>query len=346
MKWPGANRKVRTLRQLNYYFSHPMKRTNWFKFWNFSHSKLDFVGKRVSGVFLEPRSLVNQLDQFYDLFKTFGFDDIFIDQIFKQFFYYICAVSLNNLMLRQELCMWKTGMRIRYNISVLEDWARKMKMVWKNNIRKEFYSEIFLIVCSTFLTEQRNNITTNTDGTSIRFITIKKNRRRCSKHCRIMFNIVDRSGDENFEILSPGWLWRFNKTSIHWKINCQIKWTANGKFDLFPMTIKKMSLTSKLLFLHRYSGIKRCVHHGRIAGTSIYCCIQARWNTFRRNRTSRHFKLKSNPNKNLKSKNKSKNENKNNIYSIFCDFFFPFSSNFVFLQRVFFLLRWVEDKSE
>lgn len=86
------------------------------------------LGKRVSGVFLEPRSLVNQLDQFYELFKLFGLDDIFIDQIFKQFFYYICAISLNNLMLRQELCMWKTGMRIRYNISCLEDWARKKKM--------------------------------------------------------------------------------------------------------------------------------------------------------------------------------------------------------------------------
>lgn len=32
-------------------------------------------------------------------------------------------------MLRRELCMWKTGMRIRYNISCLEEWARKMKMV-------------------------------------------------------------------------------------------------------------------------------------------------------------------------------------------------------------------------
>lgn len=89
----------------------------------------DTTGVRVSGVFYEPRSLVNQLDHFYEQFKIFGLDDIFIGQIFKQFFYYICAISLNNLMLRRELCMWKTGMRIRYNISCLDDWSRKMKMV-------------------------------------------------------------------------------------------------------------------------------------------------------------------------------------------------------------------------
>lgn len=32
-------------------------------------------------------------------------------------------------MLRQEVCMWKTGMKIRYNITLLENWARQMKMV-------------------------------------------------------------------------------------------------------------------------------------------------------------------------------------------------------------------------
>ncbi|XP_055310995.1 unconventional myosin-Va-like, partial [Sitodiplosis mosellana] len=127
-------------------------------------------GKRVSGVFYEPRSLVNQLDHFYELFKTFGLDDIFIDQIFKQFFYYICAISLNNLMLRRELCMWKTGMRIRYNISCLEEWARKMKM--SNEItepltpliqvasllqaRKETDQDVQVIldICSTLSTAQ------------------------------------------------------------------------------------------------------------------------------------------------------------------------------------------------
>lgn len=78
---------------------------------------------------VEPKSLVNQLDYFYKLFQLHGLDDIFIEQIFKQFFYFICAIAMNNLMLRQELCMWKTGMKIRYNVGCLEDWARLMKMV-------------------------------------------------------------------------------------------------------------------------------------------------------------------------------------------------------------------------
>lgn len=80
---------------------------------------------------VEPKSLVNQLDHFHKLFKMHGLDDIFIEQIFKQFFYFICAIAMNNLMLRHELCQWKTGMKIRYNISCLEDWARQMKMVRK-----------------------------------------------------------------------------------------------------------------------------------------------------------------------------------------------------------------------
>lgn len=78
---------------------------------------------------VEPKSLVNQLDYFFKQFQFFGLDIGYIEQIFLQLFYYICAISLNNLMLRQELCMWKTGMKIRYNVSCLEEWARKKKMV-------------------------------------------------------------------------------------------------------------------------------------------------------------------------------------------------------------------------
>lgn len=78
---------------------------------------------------VEPKSLVNQLEHFYKLFQLHGLDEIFIEQIFKQFFYFICVIAMNNLMLRQELCMWKTGMKIRYNVGCLVEWARKMKMV-------------------------------------------------------------------------------------------------------------------------------------------------------------------------------------------------------------------------
>ena len=77
----------------------------------------------------EPKSLVNQLEHFYKQFRFFGLDECYMEQIFKQLFYYICAVALNNLMLRQDLCTWMTGMKIRFNIGCLENWIKDKKMV-------------------------------------------------------------------------------------------------------------------------------------------------------------------------------------------------------------------------
>lgn len=42
--------------------------------------------------------------------------------------YYICAVAVNSLMLRGDLCVWKTGMKIHYNVGCLERWVRSMAM--------------------------------------------------------------------------------------------------------------------------------------------------------------------------------------------------------------------------
>lgn len=85
---------------------------------------------------IDPKSLVNQLDHFHKQFQYFGLDDIYIEQIFNQLMYFICTISLNNLMLRQELCVWKTGMKIRYNVGCVEEWARKMNMVIARNLIK------------------------------------------------------------------------------------------------------------------------------------------------------------------------------------------------------------------
>nr|CAD7595944.1 unnamed protein product [Timema genevievae] len=43
-------------------------------------------------------------------------------------FYFICASSLNNLLLRKDLCHWSKGMQIRYNLSHLEQWVRDHRM--------------------------------------------------------------------------------------------------------------------------------------------------------------------------------------------------------------------------
>lgn len=77
----------------------------------------------------EPQSLVNQLEHFYKQFVFFGLQDCYIEQIFQQLFYFICAVALNNLMLRRDLCTWKTGMKLKFNVGCLESWIKQKKMV-------------------------------------------------------------------------------------------------------------------------------------------------------------------------------------------------------------------------
>lgn len=83
----------------------------------------------------EPQSLVNQLEHFYKQFVFFGLQDCYIEQIFQQLFYFICAVALNNLMLRRDLCTWKTGMKLRFNVGCLETWIKQKKMVRMISLR-------------------------------------------------------------------------------------------------------------------------------------------------------------------------------------------------------------------
>lgn len=83
-------------------------------------------------VVLEPQSLIDQLEHVYKQCVFFGLHECYIEQIFQQLFYYICAIALNNLMLRTELCTWKTGMKLRFNLSCLETWVKKQKMVSLN----------------------------------------------------------------------------------------------------------------------------------------------------------------------------------------------------------------------
>ncbi|XP_051791195.1 unconventional myosin-Va [Erpetoichthys calabaricus] len=45
-------------------------------------------------------------------------------QAFRQFSYMIATLTLNNMLLRRDMCSWSKGLQIRYNISQLEDWLR------------------------------------------------------------------------------------------------------------------------------------------------------------------------------------------------------------------------------
>ncbi|KAL0276825.1 UNVERIFIED_CONTAM: hypothetical protein PYX00_004309 [Menopon gallinae] len=72
--------------------------------------------------------LVSELTGVHNVLAKFGVDPEVISQIFKQAFYFICASSLNNLLLRKDLCHWTKGIQIRYNLSHLEQWARDQKL--------------------------------------------------------------------------------------------------------------------------------------------------------------------------------------------------------------------------
>ncbi|XP_064815584.1 unconventional myosin-Va-like, partial [Oncorhynchus masou masou] len=49
--------------------------------------------------------------------------------VVKQQFYIIGAVTLNNLLLRKDMCSWSKGMQIRYNVSQLEEWLRDKSLM-------------------------------------------------------------------------------------------------------------------------------------------------------------------------------------------------------------------------
>ncbi|CAG0912683.1 unnamed protein product [Notodromas monacha] len=72
--------------------------------------------------------LTKRLDQFLQLMQSYGIDPEIVVGVFIQVYYYIGATSLNCLLMRKNVCHWSKGMQIRYNISVLEQWAREKKL--------------------------------------------------------------------------------------------------------------------------------------------------------------------------------------------------------------------------
>lgn len=83
----------------------------------------------------DPGVLINALETFYKQFGFFGLSECYTEQILTQLMSFICMISMNHLMLRKGLCMWKTGMRIKYNVGCLETWVRQKKVTF-NDILK------------------------------------------------------------------------------------------------------------------------------------------------------------------------------------------------------------------
>ncbi|XP_078530919.1 unconventional myosin-Vb [Lissotriton helveticus] len=69
-------------------------------------------------------AVIRQLNLFNSIMCDHGLDPEIIQQVFKQLFYMMNAVALNNLLLRKDVCSWSTGMQLRFNISQLEEWLR------------------------------------------------------------------------------------------------------------------------------------------------------------------------------------------------------------------------------
>uniref|UniRef100_A0A671L7R6 Unconventional myosin-Va n=1 Tax=Sinocyclocheilus anshuiensis TaxID=1608454 RepID=A0A671L7R6_9TELE len=74
--------------------------------------------KRTSSVYEERshslESILKQLDVFYYTLLQHGNDTELVRQVIKQLFYAICSVTLNNLLLRKDMCSWSKGLQIRY----------------------------------------------------------------------------------------------------------------------------------------------------------------------------------------------------------------------------------------
>lgn len=59
-------------------------------------------------------ALIRQLGQFHGIMQDHGLDPEIAGQVVRQLFHFINAVTLNNLLLRKDVCSWSNGMQLRY----------------------------------------------------------------------------------------------------------------------------------------------------------------------------------------------------------------------------------------
>ena len=58
-------------------------------------------------------ALIRQLGQFHSVMGEHGLDPEIVSQVVRQLFHCINAFTLNNLLLRKDVCSWSTGMQLR-----------------------------------------------------------------------------------------------------------------------------------------------------------------------------------------------------------------------------------------
>lgn len=67
-------------------------------------------------------SILQRLSLFHTTMTQHNLDKDIISQVVKQQFYIICAATVNQLLLRKDMCSWSKGLQIRYNVWQLEEW--------------------------------------------------------------------------------------------------------------------------------------------------------------------------------------------------------------------------------
>ncbi|KAI3370674.1 hypothetical protein L3Q82_007236 [Scortum barcoo] len=73
--------------------------------------------------------LLQRLGLFHNTMSQHGMDTDLIKQVVRQQFYIICAVTLNHLLLRKDMCSWSKGLQIRYNVWQLEEWLAERELI-------------------------------------------------------------------------------------------------------------------------------------------------------------------------------------------------------------------------
>lgn len=77
-------------------------------------------------------SILQQLTGFHSTMVHHSMDQGLMKQAVKQLFFLVGAATLNNIMLRKDMCSCRKGMQIRCNISYLEEWLKEKELQSSN----------------------------------------------------------------------------------------------------------------------------------------------------------------------------------------------------------------------
>uniref|UniRef100_A0A672I2A3 Myosin VC n=1 Tax=Salarias fasciatus TaxID=181472 RepID=A0A672I2A3_SALFA len=77
-------------------------------------------------------SILQQLTGFHSTMTHHSMDPGLVKQAVKQLFFLVGAATLNNIMLRKDMCSCRKGMQIRCNISYLEEWLKEKELQSSN----------------------------------------------------------------------------------------------------------------------------------------------------------------------------------------------------------------------